>query len=894
MLTNVPQQPRTIPQQPRSVRQGQQTVFARLQSLFPASPGTAAIPSFPQNDVTFPSPKFQSSRKHPKFLKIRILTWNMHDSLPKGDLEELLGTVSPHGNHRRGLDNVPTFPVLSTEPVHPYHLVVVAGQECPSSSGIPMGLGAGIKLGVSDKEKDKDKSDDKDHEKHLYHVQSLKRKDKERDEASRGWKSSDDLPEEVVVNFNHSGWTSTLEHWLCHRTQANHQVQGEHTLKDIAASPKRHSLHRRVTVKESEMGPYVPLVKERMMGLYLSVYIHRDLRDLVEGRFLSIFECYPLTALAGTSKSAVTAGLIGGRVGNKGGVGISLKIDGSTFLFLNAHLAAHEGKIYHRLGNLAKIKAELAVEDFLQPNDPRMTREDITDRFDYTFLCGDLNFRLDITRLHADWLISRHEYAQAFAFDQLKRQMETNSAFSGFQEAPINFPPTFKYDVASRSKTKRRRSRRSPIDGNETEREGGEDEENGEDAEGESRSLASSGWTMHSKGVASEPEDEDYFTPFTSNPTVGEGGRVVLAAAAQKAKAKWKSLLSPTVVSQSHPASPVAKWLRNKRGLQDVLTRSKSPDIVEHPPSSGPSVDDLPASPIELPPEINRLLEPPDKQRIIIPRPSSRGFSTKSAPSTPIEPSHGDEDDIAVYDSSHKQRVPSWCDRILWKSTVKSDVGDAEPDVVEMARQRTRVGTLISQAIRPFSVRVRRDSGGSPNADIISSSAKQDYFNRSATKTTTGNRPLSLSIPKPPRIPTRTRSTETVDRVQDEGYISVRSSAQTSDDTTRASSTSGLPTQKVSEASSDSPSECPPPVPPKDALPIPPSSNRWRFFPFRRDTFQSIATQESAVSTLNFTPHPAKGDVICLSYSSLDDREMRLLEGRSDHRPVIGSYAVYL
>jgi hypothetical protein len=39
------------------------------------------------------------------------------------------------------------------------------------------------------------------------------------------------------------------------------------------------------------------------------------------------------------SKSAVAAGLIGGRVGNKGGVGISLKLAGTTFLFLNAHLA---------------------------------------------------------------------------------------------------------------------------------------------------------------------------------------------------------------------------------------------------------------------------------------------------------------------------------------------------------------------------------------------------------------------------------------------------------------------------------------------------------------------------------------------------------------------------
>lgn len=226
--------------------------------------------------------------------------------------------MPPHGNHRPGPDDLPTFPVLSTDPLHPYHLVVVSvvlvslypkqtdlseeqgknaqarlvrfldRPQCmviDSPAGIPMGLGAGIKLGVSDKEKEKDKNDDRDHEKLLHHLQSLKRKDKERDEASRGWKSSDDLPDEFVVNYHHAGWTSTLEHWLCHRTQANPQVNGEHALKDSTASPKRHSLHRRVTVKESEMGPYVPLVKERMMGLYLSVYIHKDLRDLVEGKF---------------------------------------------------------------------------------------------------------------------------------------------------------------------------------------------------------------------------------------------------------------------------------------------------------------------------------------------------------------------------------------------------------------------------------------------------------------------------------------------------------------------------------------------------------------------------------------------------------------------------------
>ena len=37
-----------------------------------------------------------------------------------------------------------------------------------------------------------------------------------------------------------------------------------------------------------------------------------------------------------------------------------------------------------------------------------------------------------------------------------------------------------------------------------------------------------------------------------------------------------------------------------------------------------------------------------------------------------------------------------------------------------------------------------------------------------------------------------------------------------------------------------------------------------------------------------------RGEVQCLEYATLSDREMRLLEGRSDHRPVIGQFAVYL
>lgn len=78
---------------------------------------------------------------------------------------------------------------------------------------------------------------------------------------------------------------------------------------------------------------------------------------------------------------------------------------------------------------------------------------------------------------------------------------------------------------------------------------------------------------------------------------------------------------------------------------------------------------------------------------------------------------------------------------------------------------------------------------------------------------------------------------------------------------------------------------------------------RWRFLPFfRGDSSQttvpadlSLAPGESTEMTASPTTCiPRKGDVVCLGYDSLDDKAMRRLEGRSDHRPVIGSFAVYL
>lgn len=193
------------------------------------------------------------------------------------------------------------------------------------------------------------------------------------------------------------------------------------------------------------LGPYELVIKERMMGCYMAIYVWRGCKDRIRG----------------ASRSHVKSGLLAGRVGNKGGVGISLKLGTTRLLFVNAHLAAHEDKVALRLANVAKIKAALKVDSFLPQDDPRSRLEDITEQFDHTFWFGDLNFRIDISRQHADWLMMNKKYDQALAFDQLGKVLKEGEAFRGFREAPIHFPPTYKYDVLKTLKIKRSKTQTS-------------------------------------------------------------------------------------------------------------------------------------------------------------------------------------------------------------------------------------------------------------------------------------------------------------------------------------------------------------------------------------------------------------------------------------------------
>ena len=319
-------------------------------------------------------------------------------------------------------------------------------------------------------------------------------------------------------------------------------------------------------------------------------------------------------------------------------------------------------------------QGELVVDDFLTNDDRRFMGEDLTDRFDHTFIFGDLNFRLDISRLHADWLISRKDYAQALGFDQLQNIMEHGDAFAGFNEADIKFPPTFKYDVMrtlKRLKTKSVRSAKRDgalaentlveepevrVDDVDAEVENGDGYGDNDDV----GSLASSNTASVNYRLPSErePIEDDYFsrTRVLRASTGNLVQRVKTMAAAHKAKKNWLTRPSPVPPSLlpnnksiSSPAlgPGLSKWSdKSKKSSREGLNEWRSPARSSKVTSITPPVlETSSAKSSTISQSIDRSLLGP---------PLSRTDPSKSTSDEEVGENCG------VYDSSSKKRVPSW------------------------------------------------------------------------------------------------------------------------------------------------------------------------------------------------------------------------------------------
>ena len=158
--------------------------------------------------------------------------------------------------------------------------------------------------------------------------------------------------------------------------------------------------------------------------LHLAIFIKRDLIWFCSVPEVDSFSTRP-----------------GANFKTKGAVAIAFILFGTSFLFVNCHLTAHQDNVQDRIKDLTKINSMLNLPKSLPI---RRRHRNLADNFDVAFWSGDLNFRIDQTRE-----VVIRDIKDGFSvleFDQLNYLRHEGLIFNGYEEDPIRFLPTYKYD----------------------------------------------------------------------------------------------------------------------------------------------------------------------------------------------------------------------------------------------------------------------------------------------------------------------------------------------------------------------------------------------------------------------------------------------------------------
>uniref|UniRef100_A0A8C4FFV8 Phosphatidylinositol 4,5-bisphosphate 5-phosphatase A n=1 Tax=Dicentrarchus labrax TaxID=13489 RepID=A0A8C4FFV8_DICLA len=169
---------------------------------------------------------------------------------------------------------------------------------------------------------------------------------------------------------------------------------------------------------------YVLVASQRMQGVLLLVF----------SKF-----CH-LPFLRGVQTESTRTGL-GGYWGNKGGVSARMTIFGHPVCFLNCHLPAHMRNLEQRMEDFESILQQQQFDGG--------TATGVLDH-DVVFWFGDLNFRIEDYDIHVvKSAIDSNKLPLLLERDQLNMAKNTESILEGFNEGPLKFPPTYKFDVGT-------------------------------------------------------------------------------------------------------------------------------------------------------------------------------------------------------------------------------------------------------------------------------------------------------------------------------------------------------------------------------------------------------------------------------------------------------------
>ncbi|GAA5852023.1 hypothetical protein JCM8547_000130 [Rhodosporidiobolus lusitaniae] len=250
-----------------------------------------------------------------------------------------------------------------------------------------------------------------------------------------------------------------IQSWVDSAGDAEVLVFGFQELDLTAEAMLRYTLYReeawRKAIEEAlsnrEGGNrYEKLHSRQLVGALILVYVRSDVRNEVSE----------------VSSASLATGLMG-LVANKGVVGVRLRYKDTPLTFLNSHLAAFTSNVAQRN---AQVRDTASMLFFPLSEEGKKERDPWTPNLrpdavrpvgagagegygvwesETLVWMGDLNYRIDLPRKDVERMVEKKEWELLQRFDQLRIQQQHRLAFSDFEEAPITFPPTFKFDVGT-------------------------------------------------------------------------------------------------------------------------------------------------------------------------------------------------------------------------------------------------------------------------------------------------------------------------------------------------------------------------------------------------------------------------------------------------------------
>ncbi|KAF7432917.1 inositol polyphosphate 5-phosphatase [Pleurotus ostreatus] len=166
---------------------------------------------------------------------------------------------------------------------------------------------------------------------------------------------------------------------------------------------------------------YVLLRSEQLVGTALLVLVKSELTGVMRH------------VEAATRKTGLR-----GMSGNKGAVGVRLEYHDTSFCFLTAHLAAGHLNVEERNADYRTIANGLHFQKGKTINS-----------HDNVIWLADTNYRIDLDNEVVRGLAQAQEFDALVAADQLRQAIDSKAAFAGYEEGPLLFRPTYRYDLGT-------------------------------------------------------------------------------------------------------------------------------------------------------------------------------------------------------------------------------------------------------------------------------------------------------------------------------------------------------------------------------------------------------------------------------------------------------------